>query len=504
MQLKASQPSAEIGARVPAGTFLRNVTTLAGGVTVAYGVTVLASPVTSRLFDPQAFGMAALFTSAASVIGMVATLRYEMALVLPKKEEDAVALFGVCGIVLFLMSLATFVFVFFFGSHLLSWAKAEELNPYLLFFPAYVFLLGLERLIQFWNTRHKRFELVAKSRILTTVPTAAAEICGGLAGFTTAGNLVILRTVSLIVAPFCMLWKLFSNELATLVRMWPKGGFWRVSRRYRKFPLFDSWAAFLNSISWNIPLILMPAFFGPSEAGLFAKALFLLYLPVLLIGQSVGQVLLQSAAEKRKNRYELQELIQGLFHRMITFAILPLTLIGVIGPEIFTICLGDWWTASGTYARIICPWLLMLLLFSSIRTLYQVLERQGIGLALNLVLFGLRLAALIIGGVVFCDPYLTVILLTIFSTLVFLYQCHHLLTAVGLSLLKPAFHFLRMLVFVCPTLILTGCAKWLFDFNSAVVLMVAFTSSALYALLVIRHDREIGSLISRSIIKPNL
>jgi O-antigen/teichoic acid export membrane protein len=48
-------------------------------------VTVLASPITSRLFGPEAFGLAALFLSGAAMLAAIACLRYEMAIVLPKK-----------------------------------------------------------------------------------------------------------------------------------------------------------------------------------------------------------------------------------------------------------------------------------------------------------------------------------------------------------------------------------------------------------------------------------
>ena len=77
-------------------TFADNVLTIAGGTTLALGVSVLASPITSRLFGPEAFGLAALFQSGAAMLAAIACLRYEMAIVLPKKDEDAAPLFALC------------------------------------------------------------------------------------------------------------------------------------------------------------------------------------------------------------------------------------------------------------------------------------------------------------------------------------------------------------------------------------------------------------------------
>ena len=55
---KALTPTIEINKGT--ATFADNVLTLAGGATLALGVTILASPITSRLFGPEEFGLAAL------------------------------------------------------------------------------------------------------------------------------------------------------------------------------------------------------------------------------------------------------------------------------------------------------------------------------------------------------------------------------------------------------------------------------------------------------------
>jgi hypothetical protein len=59
--------------------------TLTTGSAIAFGVSILASPITSRLFGPEEFGLAALFMSGATILGAIAFLRYEMAIVLPKR-----------------------------------------------------------------------------------------------------------------------------------------------------------------------------------------------------------------------------------------------------------------------------------------------------------------------------------------------------------------------------------------------------------------------------------
>ena len=69
--------------------FAANVLKLVTGSVFAQGIGVLVAPIVARLFAPEAFGFAALFTSIAGIISVVACLRYELAIMLPKTDEEA-------------------------------------------------------------------------------------------------------------------------------------------------------------------------------------------------------------------------------------------------------------------------------------------------------------------------------------------------------------------------------------------------------------------------------
>lgn len=70
-------------------TFTGNVLKLVTGSMVAQGLGVLVAPVIARLFAPEAFGVAALFSSIAGFICVAVCLRYELSIMLPKTDEEA-------------------------------------------------------------------------------------------------------------------------------------------------------------------------------------------------------------------------------------------------------------------------------------------------------------------------------------------------------------------------------------------------------------------------------
>ncbi|MCK5335612.1 MAG: translocase, partial [Gammaproteobacteria bacterium] len=67
----------------------RNVLTLMTGTSIAQAIPIAISPLLTRIYTPNDFGVYALFISIATIFGSIANARYEMAIMLPHKDEDA-------------------------------------------------------------------------------------------------------------------------------------------------------------------------------------------------------------------------------------------------------------------------------------------------------------------------------------------------------------------------------------------------------------------------------
>src|SRR5512133_567535 len=76
-------------------SFAFDVLTLTGGTTFAQILTILSVPVLTRLYQPENFGVWALYSSIASIISVIICLRYDYSIMLPESDEDAVNLLGV-------------------------------------------------------------------------------------------------------------------------------------------------------------------------------------------------------------------------------------------------------------------------------------------------------------------------------------------------------------------------------------------------------------------------
>jgi O-antigen/teichoic acid export membrane protein len=69
--------------------FTKNILKLVSGTFIAQLLTILLAPILTRLYAPEVFGLFTLISSIFGVIALISGGRYEVAILLPKKDEDA-------------------------------------------------------------------------------------------------------------------------------------------------------------------------------------------------------------------------------------------------------------------------------------------------------------------------------------------------------------------------------------------------------------------------------
>ena len=70
----------------PKSEFNRNILTLMTGTTIAQAIPIAISPILTRIYTPEDFGIFAIFLAITLIIGSIANGRYELAIMIPKKD----------------------------------------------------------------------------------------------------------------------------------------------------------------------------------------------------------------------------------------------------------------------------------------------------------------------------------------------------------------------------------------------------------------------------------
>ena len=91
--------------------FTKNVLTLMTGTSIAQAIPIAITPILTRIYSPNEFGLFALYMSIVSVVVIMATGRYELAIVLPKNNEDAANIVALSLVITLFISLLSLIVI---------------------------------------------------------------------------------------------------------------------------------------------------------------------------------------------------------------------------------------------------------------------------------------------------------------------------------------------------------------------------------------------------------
>ncbi len=351
--------------------FTKNVLTLMTGTTVAQAIPIAISPILTRIYTPADFGIVALFMAIAASFGSIANGRYELAIMLPKKEEDAINLFALSLIITTAISLILFIIVLFLNEKIALWLGNKEIKFWLYFIPVTVFFVGLFNSLDKYNTRLKNYKDIAKSKVIKSIVLAAVQLSVGFIKQGAAG----LVSGQVLAQMFANL-KLLKNIIADkeLLAKISLSSIKVQAKRYVKFPKYSLGGVIANSLSLHFIEILISSFFSVATLGFYALVQRMLGLPSSLIGGSIGQVFYQEATQEKHKSGKAIEIYKKTFKKLSVLGILFFGFLYFSVEGIFTFVFGQDWQIAGVYAKIIMPLFFIRFIYVSLSMTYDVFE----------------------------------------------------------------------------------------------------------------------------------
>lgn len=381
---------AAIKSLLPRKTFVRNASILAGGTAGAQLLTVLAAPILTRLYSPEDFGLLAVYASLLALIGVAASLRYELAILLPESDEEAANVLALGFLALLGMTLVAAGVMVIFGPSIANALGVPNISDYLWLLPFGVLLGGACTVLNYWALRSKSFATIAGTNLRQVVVSLLIQTA-----FFKLGGIALLfgQVAGQGMGTWCLA-RLAIKKLAFENISWNQVR--RASIRYKQFPFFSVWGSLANTAGVMLPAILFAGYFGVAAAGLYHLANRVLQLPLALIGGAIGHVFFSEAAEA-KRKEKISELVAGLHSKLAHIGMGPALLLILIGPDLFEMVFGEEWRVAGELAQLMVPWLYLVFVSSPLSTLFAVMEKELQSLVFQLVLLVARLGAILVG-----------------------------------------------------------------------------------------------------------
>ena len=139
------------------------------GSTIANAIPVAISPILTRIYSPEDFGLLALFVAITTIFGTIVNGRYELAIMLPKKDEDAINIVALGFVIMSLITLILFMIVIIFNEKIVHLLNNKDIGTWLYIVPLSIFFIGLFNLLNYFNNRKKYYKDIARANIIKSI-----------------------------------------------------------------------------------------------------------------------------------------------------------------------------------------------------------------------------------------------------------------------------------------------------------------------------------------------
>lgn len=453
------------------------------GSIVSKLIGILFIPIIARLYLPEDFGTSQIFFSLISILVIVSCFSYQFAIMLPEDENDSLHLFILCLMIILIFSIFVFILIFLFSNQIIHLLKIPQLSGYMYLIPLAILVGGIAEALNYWIGRKKKFGLIASAQVLGNLGDRGSQFFIGYLIKASPFGLIFGSIFQSFIFIGIML-KTIKKDIKIKYISFNRILF--LLKKYKKFPIFNTWSNMINVIAWELPSFMLNFFFNSMVVGFYSLGNTIINVSLGLIGRSVGQVFFQKASEEQSKTGSIKTIVFEVYKRLVSIGIFPFLILMIVGKDLFILVFGNQWGEAGIYIQILSPWLFFVLISSPLSTIFSVIEKQEMVLKFNIILLFSRLTALYIGGV-YGDPIIAFALFSISGIILYSWLNSMLLISSGISPNDGFKIILKFLLYSTPFVVVILLTKFL-THNLVVILFITVIMTILYYLIILSKD----------------
>ncbi len=318
------------------------------GTVAAQLVTFAATPLLTRLYSQEAYGIAGVYTAVVNTASVLTTGKYELAIPVAKSERQASEILSLCIVVAAAFCILLAIPTFLSPVWIADLFRAHNVADWLAFLPVSLFLWGAYQSLSLWCNRDGNFQALASSRFFRSVFTVVAALA--FAHYIrNAGGLILAGVIGQASALVWIGRAVFRKGAQLCYR--DKKSLWTHARDYRDFPLFHASSSLIDNYALAAPLLFMNWFAGAPAAGSLNLVMLVLGTPVNIMSESVGQVFFQRATIARRQGMGVRPLVVKYLTILASVSAPVMVILWLAGPWAFGTLFGSSWKNSGEMVR---------------------------------------------------------------------------------------------------------------------------------------------------------
>lgn len=327
-------------------SYFKHIAVLTSGSIIAQLITIVFTPIISRIYSPEVLGVYTYTISIAAIFMSIINGRYDISIVTEKDENNIFPLVK--------LSLIVGICITILGTiGCLIYFIIRDIEAYI---AIYIFMMLLSyaviNVLTAYNNREKEYKIISSVYITRT----AAQNFGGV--------LLSLITVS----PHCLLIPYAIGQALGIKRQGQSlKGKWNnvlkvdyskikfVAKLHKNQPIFSVPALLINSLSYSLITIFIEDLYGLYYVGQYSVSVRVLGIPLALVGSNVSKVFTERAAREYNQFGCYTRTLTSTAIFLICIAIPMVAVLIIYSRPLCILFLGDQWGIAGDYIAILAP-----------------------------------------------------------------------------------------------------------------------------------------------------
>ncbi|WP_214784526.1 oligosaccharide flippase family protein [Exiguobacterium sp. s183] len=370
---------------------MKNFFYLVSGSIIAQIITVVSTPLLTRIFTPEEFGQYMILLSFTGLFMTASNARYDVLIVSCQKKEIPSLMIISLWISLVIAMLSSIIFA------------VLNLHTKLVDVPFYsilaIFLIvssyGIINVLISYNNRNENYQLISYITVIRSIFQNLGSIVFGLFNLGYFGLLLayILGQVfgmkKQAIGTLAIFKKGFSVPLKEHLA---------VMIKYKNQPLYSMPSIIVNNLSYTLVIVIVSSLYGASYVGFYTLALRLLALPLNVISGNMSKIIMKQASLE----FESDQTVKNTFVRyaLILAALSFPVFISIyyVSPY-FGVIFGSDWEEAGDIISILLLMFGVRFIVTSLSPIFIILNKQIIDFQLQSMFIVISIILFIISNV---------------------------------------------------------------------------------------------------------
>ena len=362
------------------GDFFKSFTVLLSGTLIAQIIGYAIAPILTRLYTTEEMGELGFYMRLTGFIAAIATLRYEAALPLPKKDEHSFLLYRLA----YLISMVVLIIVAVVFLFLIVSGIGNNFDWWFYLFTvlgtSFVIIINVGTS---WSVRMGQYSIISRHKIVNSL---VANLLRWLFAFfhLSAFGLILATLFGYFLSclEFAFNFKnirskykdSISNKKTKVLML-----------EHKEFPTLNLPHVFVDNGRDMLIATLIFTYYSIGIYGSFNHSYTMLRIPLMLVGVTLGQLFYNKASELYNQKKSIMPLLNKILLLLSALSIVPFSILFFYGEPIFIFIFGPNWGQAGGYSETMSVWLMFNFILSPISVLPLIIGKQKIAFLFGII-----------------------------------------------------------------------------------------------------------------------